>query len=1142
MSQDASLQAADPRLDASVHASAGTGKTWLLVTRVLRLLLAGAHAEGILAVSFTRKAAAEMEQRIMERLHDLAVADECELTGLLKQAGITLADADTCQRAARLYEDMLCQPRRLRCTTFHAFCNDLLARFPLEAGVTPGFELVEKTGQLEQAAYEALLADSIRRPQHPVTQALDTLTIACESLDSAQKSLRSLLAQRSDWWAWTADAADASDPDAALDFAVATLTRFLAIDPGADPLTGYPDDNQRAWHRAFAVLLRDNTPTDAKLATGIDTALEQQLSGPAFLDAIRSSYLTDANTPRKRKASSAQQKRLGADREAHYLELHEQGCEEALTLMDTLARYRTLAFNTAWYRAGGALLEHYQRIKRERRTLDLTDLEWLACQLLNRSAHAGWVQYKLDARIDHLLVDEFQDTNPTQWRLLLPLLEELAAGDAGRKRSVFLVGDRKQSIYSFRRANPALLEAASGWLEQQRGAQRFPLNRSRRSAGAVMDCVNRVFTRSDLAGRLAEFSPHETWLEDVYGQVELLPLCTGTDPDPPAVPRSTLRNPLHEPRMSDSNQACLDEGRQIAVAIRQLLDSGATVEKNGAVRAPGYGDILILLRQRTHAPVYEQALREAGIPCLGASRGLLLDNLEVRDLVALLDCLVSPFDNLALAQVLRSPLFGLDSEQLLPLADHEDTHWYARLQQLAGAGTQPYSSVFGLLSHWRKLAGQLPVHDLLDRIFYEGEVLQRYTAAFPALLMPRVRASFTRFIELALEIDNGRYPSLPRFLDQLARLRASDRDQPDESAPDGYFGERVRLMTVHAAKGLEAPVVFLADAARVPVDRTAWSACVDWPPDAVRPQLMLLAAKKELRDSRTRDLLDQQANAAATEDANLLYVALTRARQYLFITGNARANAGNTGWYGALQSALDDAPRNSAGHAWLETGTRKPAGHVPARADAPVEIALALSQPVITTPRDLPIAPSRLALASEHMHSDPDGRERGVAIHLMLDRLTRNPGTVQDACLVDIANRLQRDPGDEDLLDWWGEACGIVSLPAFSPLFDATQFLQAHNEAPVQYFEGTRLVHGIIDRVIITDHEVLVIDYKTHRHAAAQIIPELVEDYRAQLACYAQAAVRLWPGRKVRTGLLFTACADLAWLDTAPLQPSVMDI
>ncbi|MFV1974067.1 MAG: UvrD-helicase domain-containing protein, partial [Thiohalobacterales bacterium] len=784
--------------------------------------------------------------------------------------------------------------------------------------------------------------------------------------------------------------------------------------------------------------------------------------------------------------------------------------------------------------AGSALLEHYQRIKREQRVFDFADLEWLACELLNRSEHAGWVQYKLDARIDHLLVDEFQDTNPTQWRLLRPLLEELAAGDAGRQRSVFLVGDRKQSIYGFRRANPALLETASGWLEQHRDAERYRLNHSRRSAAAVMECVNRVFSQPDMEGLLADFRKHDTHYPDMAGHVELLPLCTGADdiedaPDSPTAGLA-LRNPLHTPRESAENAMFRHEGERIAATIQHLLASGATVEKDGKVRELNHGDILILVRQRTHATAYEAALRDAGIPCLGASRGLLLENLEVRDLVALLNTLVSPYDNLALAQVLRSPLFDLDSELLLPLCNDSDSHWYARLEQLAAGGTAPYREAFDLLQGWRQLAGVLPVHDLLDRVFHEGEVVQRYEAAFPPLLIPRVRASFTRFIELALELDNGRYPSLPRFLDLLARLRDTDQDQPDESAPDDSHGDRVRLLTIHAAKGLEAPVVFLADAATTPKDRSAWSACIDWPDNDEHPKLMLLAARNASRDSRTQGLLDAQTAATRTEDANLLYVALTRARQYLFISGSAKPGSRNSGWYGAIEASLADCARTTDGHPCIDSGSGKPPDRETGSTIDTIDVDPALSRPIETTPRFVTIAPSRLALTSEHTHTGVDGRERGIAIHLMLDRLTRHPAADTDSLYIDIANRLQRDMNDAELQAWWNEARGIASHPGLSLLFDTGAYLQAYNEVPVQYLADARMVYGVIDRLVITDDSVLVIDYKSHRQANTDSIPQLMADYRAQLDCYAQAVTRLWPSRTVRAGLLFTACAELVWM------------
>ncbi len=486
MNANTLLEATHPALDASVHASAGTGKTWLLVTRVVRLLLSGASPDGILAVTFTRKAAAEMEQRIMERLHTLATADQPALENQLAGAGIDI-NPDNMQRAPQLYETLLCNPRRLRCTTFHALCQELLQRFPLEAGVPPGFEVIEKTGQLEQAAYDALLAVTARAPADPVSVALDALVAGCGGLPNTRQALHAFIAQRSDWWAWAQGEADAGRQ----------LADFLDINPGQNPLADYPDDSQRARHQAFADLLKTNTTkTNSRNAALIDSACHAGLAGADYLAAITPAFLKIDGQPLKRVAGKTQAGRLGADNEQRFLLLHAEIAAELMERHDCVARHTRYAITTAWYRAGSALLDHYQRIKREQRVFDFADLEWLACELLNRSEHASWVQYKLDARIDHLLIDEFQDTNPTQWRMLLPLLEEMAAGSDARQRSVFVVGDRKQSIYGFRRANPALLNTAADWISEKRGGQAYPLNSSRRSARAIMDCVNAVFTQA----------------------------------------------------------------------------------------------------------------------------------------------------------------------------------------------------------------------------------------------------------------------------------------------------------------------------------------------------------------------------------------------------------------------------------------------------------------------------------------------------------------------------------------------------------------------------------------------------------------------------------------------------------------------
>jgi ATP-dependent helicase/nuclease subunit A len=1117
-----SLQAANPEQNASVHASAGTGKTWLLVTRIIRLLLAGARPDSILAITFTRKAAAEMQQRLTERLRDFMSADPQQLDTLLDQCGVD-PDNETRSRARQLYEQSLFAPYSLRATTFHAFCQELLQRFPLEAGVSPGFDLIETTGLLEQAARDALVSESARTPAGAIARTLDTLVEGCDGLGNTQAALHSFLSHRSDWWAWTEGQ---SNP---YSFAAGRLEKLLGTGPQDDPLAGFPDELLRARLKKFAALLYKNTTkTNTGHAGLISDALDKPLPANEFLDIIKPAFLTKDGNPLKRKAGPTQLKRLGEQGEEEFLELHETVSTGLIELLDKQARLRTLQTTLAWYRAGMQLLAHYKRIKDEQRLLDFSDLEWKACQLLNRSDHANWVQYKLDSRIDHLLVDEFQDTNPTQWRLLLPLLEELAAGNEDRARSVFLVGDRKQSIYSFRRANPALLDEASNWLANKLQAEKYPLDASRRSAQAIIDCVNTVFSQDPLKQRINEFNQHSTHHEAVYGHVEILPLMTADDAAPTA--EGVLRNPLETPRSVNENQSHYNEGKMIAAQVLSLIHHETLVVKDAETHRLHYGDVIILLRQRTHAASYEKALREAGIPYASASKGELLDNLEVRDLEALLNLLMSPYANLELAQVLRSPLFGFTSEQLLPLASQHSGTWYERLAMLSREDDSVYQKAWRLLEGWRKQTGKIPVHDLLDRIYHEAEVMQRYTAAFPPPLVPRLQASLTRFIELALELDNGRYPSLPHFLDQLTRLRQSDRDQPDEGTPDDHEGKRVRLLTIHGAKGLEAPVIFLADAATTGINRTANEALVIWPPGMARPDEFLLTARKTARDSVSRSLLEKQQQDSLREDANLLYVAMTRARQYLFISGSEGRKSNDTSWYEMICDALSGWEKNKNGNLFHATG-KQPETQQAAGVGKPViESDPRLSKRIPPLkPVLVQIAPSRASGTGSWQPGDADGRERGIAIHAMLEWLSEEDGADVETLPASLANSLGREPENPDLQDWWQEAVSTYRHPDFAQLFDPHNYRQAMNEVAVQYLENEQLIYGIIDRVVIQDDAVLVIDYKTHQPAHENQLAALTEEYREQMRLYARAAELLWPDKIIKAGLLLTHNSQLYW-------------
>ncbi len=1118
MNQPANL-ATDPARSCSVLASAGTGKTWQLVARLTRLLLHGARLDSILAITFTRKAAGEMQQRLNERLRELLEADDTDLDTLLRDIGETPTPALRA-RARGLFEQTLRSEQRLRASTFHSFCQDLLQRFPLEAGLPPGFELVEQTGLLITEAWDALFAEATTAPQQPLAAALTQLFDTLNGLHNTRQALFAFVEHRSDWLAYTQDS---KDPVAE---AIACLEKRLDIDPDIVAGTAVWNTASRDELTEFLALLQKHSTRGnrghaeqlaALLAPGTDS------DATTIIEGLFPLFFTTGGERRKRKTSKTQQKSMGTAGEERFLQLHDLFCERLEAWREHGNRQRTLDSNRAWYRAGHRMLAHYQRIKRERRLLDFADLEWHAYRLLNHPEHAHWIQYKLDQRIDHLLIDEFQDTNPTQWRLILPLLEEIAAGGE-RPRSLFIVGDAKQSIYRFRRGNPRLLGCAATWMQERLQAGRVHLDSSWRSSPAIMQCVNTLFTHPDMQGLLEDFQEHTTHRENLWGRVELWPLVradeTPVDDDSPA----GLRNPLHRPRPYYSDRRHYREGQAIAARIRELVEEGIA----------GYSDIMILMRSRTHLAEYEAALRDAHIPYLSLDRGTLLQSLEIRDLEALLRVLIMPQDNLSLAQVLRSPVFALDDNALMRLAAEKSGSWYERLQAAATDADAAPALVRAatLLAGWHALAGHLPIHDLLQHMFQQANLAARFEAAFPVTQVARVRANLTRFIELALEVDAGRYPTLPRFLDRLHQLRSLDKEGPSQATPASDDNQRVQLLTIHAAKGLEAPVVFLADSARGAGNR-GLQTLVRWPAEADRPGDFMLLGNSKQRDSLSREGYDLEQQEEQREAANLLYVALTRARHMLVISGcRGDKKARTPDWYEQLATALcgDSEPAERWIDTWLEPPGRTTP---PPQRPSPPDIDPRLRAPLTVTPAWREIAPSRGVPDSSDEHGDPDGTLRGLAIHRLLQLAADqpDPAVLRDTFLQRVANEHGLDKTDTRLQDWWQEAMALLTSDTLAWLMQPGPNCRTYNEAPIQYHHNGRTVFGIIDRLVIDANRVYLVDYKSHRLNTESDIDRFISDYRPQMALYHEGVQRLWPQREVRAYLLLTQVQRLIEID-----------
>jgi ATP-dependent helicase/nuclease subunit A len=1077
--------ALDPQRAVVVEACAGSGKTWLLVSRMLRLLLAGVPPSDILAITFTRKAAREMRARLDDWLTLLASADDATVRDFLLERAVPETELDALlPRARGLFEAVLTAQPGVTISTFHAWFLTVIERAPLEAGLA-GFSLIEHTHLLEAEAWDALADDLSAAPDAPLAHALQRL-LADIGLHNTRALMAGLFARRADWWAYCE-----GQPDAVA-YSLAQLQAVMGISPDSDVVAALlNDDGLTQALRDYADLLLRNSPTpegkNASAGRQLHATLDTCSATPACFDAICRCLLTDKGEPRSHKSGKTSIARLGAADDARFLSLHAQLCERVLQARSELAAQRVYLFNADAFSIGHALLAHFQRLKHAQRVLDFADVEWQVARLLADSGQAEYLQFKLDARYRHILLDEFQDTNPLQWRVLRSWFD--AAASVERMPTIFLVGDPKQSIYRFRGAEAGLFSLARDYLVEH-GAACLQQNTTRRSAPPVIEAVNRQFSR--VAAAYPLFQPHAAHAVARAGRVEILPLAL-----PPeraeAAAVDAYRNPLATPFQDADTQVREIEAQQLVQRLQQVIGQWVIDDDATGARRAEFRDVMILLRNRTHLAVYERALKAAHMPFASTRSGGLLDTLEIGDLMGLLQFLVTPFNDLQLARALRSPLFDCSDAELLQLTAAPGDSLWQRLRDLPPDSSARLTRAARLLRDWQTLAGRLPVHDLLDRIYFSAEVPARYAAAAPVALRPGIAANLDAFIELALTLSGGRYPSLPRFLHELAELQAGgDTSSPDLGAT-AQLDNAISIHTIHGAKGLEAPIVWLLDTGPHRARADSYAALTSWPPGDPRPVHFSLYGDKTLRAEFQTPFFEAEARHAERENFNLLYVAMTRARQALLISGAASAVKSDD-WHGQLLAALsgqDDTSEFMLGDA-LDAQV---CTHLPSDAPAAVTPPLAL---LATTP-----------IGQRRSHTTSVQIDYGVVLHAILERIAP-PAVMPDSTL------LRQQLGYPDSFDTaLAHAQTLLSNPQLADFFDPSRYVFARNELP--YLTATGEARRI-DRVVQHTDALWILDYKSGDAGASNAL--LVQRHRAQLDEYRNALTQVYPGMPIRCAVI----------------------
>jgi ATP-dependent helicase/nuclease subunit A len=1061
--------ALDPSRSIVVQACAGSGKTWMLAARVLRLLLAGVEPSSIVAITFTNKAAAEMQSRIQAWLELLATVDDDQLENLLAQIRVPGTELSQARIQARsLFAQVLTAGDAIGVHTFHGWFLRLRSALPLSMAQEAFATLSAAPALLHADAWRRFLDDIARQPK---LQNRYAQFVAKLGLTTSAKALRGFLGRRSEWLCYTAGQADPAG------WATNELMTLHA-----DVLGFTPDDFLRAQRETITQLARDfgrMGGAKAQAAAGeIIAVLHAGFTAEAATTEFERILLTLAGGPRVSLITKAMTS------EPDVVVTFERLAALLQVLRERRVALELIELHRDWYALGHALVCAYEAEKTERGEIDFADLELHMARILADPSAAPALQSRLDIQVKHLLIDEFQDTNPLQWQIVRHWLESYGPQD--QRPSVFLVGDPKQSIYRFRRADPAIFPAAAEFLVDHFEALQLATQRTRRNAAAVNAFVNALFKApagpwgSTMQGT-GPFGMQVTLSEtpglvEVFEQIEV--------PESSVNPLS--RDPLSTPVEVDGAGAGHAEGAAIATRLLALRDAAAL---QGQVW--NWGEVLLLSTTRAAIRDIESGLRAAGVPYESSRRGGLLDAPEIRDIQALATVLATPSADLALAQVLRSPLFDFDDADLISLwPKAEPRGWHA----LPASNDPRHRAAHGRLQHWRDLAGHLPVHDVLDHIYGSHDLLGRYAAAMPAARRDSAVGNLQRLLELALDTHGGRYPSLARFVGALEEFaRIEPEDAPDEAMPDAR--ESVLVTTVHSAKGLERDIVVLFDTHRLPQGgHRGPEVLVDWPPAAPRPS-HFSCQFPGLDTQARKPLKDQEQARALVEQGALLYVATTRARRQLIISGRSKRKAMDASWWSVCQAI-------APAQAW--PAAQGVANEAPDQAEMARFVA---SVPWSERESTGDAATSARAGAGSALHgllehaSVLAAAQRELAKPVLLERIARQQG-------LPLAN----------VAALWPEMQAILQAPLLEPFF-ATG-VRAANESSLVSADGQLLR---IDRLVWIGDTLWVLDFK--RMATSD--PD--RDYGLQLQGYMQALQQIEPAARIRAAVITQAALLYEW-------------
>lgn len=1081
--------ACDPARSVAVEACAGAGKTWMLVSRMLRALLDGCAPHEILAITFTKKAAGEMRQRLQEWLEQFSHKPLDELTAELIARGISPQGAlDKREALQNLYRQLLEAGRPVQIRTFHSWFAALLGTAPLallqQQGLPAHFELLEDDAEAVREVWPPFLqavaeSASLRADYEAV--------VARHGRSQTHKALAAALAKRVEF--------DLADAEGVVDASVPPFQQ------------AYPD------LAAFATPA-EALQTEAALqrwrsrssALGAETNKTPQKAADAIIDALACTDLNQRLDMLRKAMFVAKEDRLSKNLEK--FPAAQEAEPELQRLLVARRQHEAWQHQQRMARLARCLIAQFAAVKQQHGWVDMNDVERTALVMLADPVLSGWVQERLDARIRHLLVDEFQDTNPLQWQALHAWLAGYAGSGGGSAApSVFIVGDPKQSIYRFRRAEPQVFIAAQAFVRDGLGGDLLSCDHTRRNAQGVIAAVNAVMGQAQAQHETSGFRDHTT--ESKYpGQLLRLPAITDADDDGQGATRDPLawRDSLTEPRHEAEETQRMRECTQAAAWVAAQIASGTPPK-----------EVLVMARKRDRLATMQEALRALHLPCVQPEKSDLFDAPEVQDMVALLDALVSPTHDLSLARALKSPLFGLGDDALVALAvlrrqpEHAGCSWFDLLlkSELLAPDLQALGPVLMQYQGWVQ---RLPPHDALHAIYEHGDVLARFAAAAPVTQRQAVQANLRALLAAALQHDGGRY------LTPYAFVRAMKKG--GVRAPGRADAQAIRLLTVHGAKGLEADCVLLLDTDTRPQKAETMGVLVDWPGEQPAPSAFIFLASESNPHPSAESTLAAEQQARSREELNMLYVAMTRAKHCLALSSVQPGNSAPGSWWNRLAPLVTE----------VDLQAQAPAAHG-AEAAAP-------AAPETFTIPSLPALPESLQTARVHTAAGLEGEapvampgdaestplsRQGDAMHQLLEQ-----AGVAGAPLADVrahgwpAARLARLAIDHDITPAAAEQVARTAQAILAGegawAWDAVLIQTAINEAPLHYQGQSLRIDRLVQRRAVQADDAMagwwVLDYKS----AAQ--PQRQQALVAQLERYREAVAALMPGEAVHAAFL----------------------